>query len=96
MICAYIESLVDAGRSVIAIMHSYGGQVGTNTVCSLGLNSRMQRGEGLIGGITDLVYMCAFAPPECGSMVGRAKEFGREHFLLLAFDFRRRRQLREP
>ena len=84
---AYVESLVDAGRYVIAIMHSYGGQVGTNALHGLGLGSRMQRGEGLTGGVTHLIYMCAFALPEGGSMVGKVKEFGHEHLLPLAFDF---------
>ena len=32
MVRGDVESLVDAGRTVIAIMHSYGGQVGTNAL----------------------------------------------------------------
>ena len=87
MIHAYVESLVDAGRHVIAIMHSYGGQVGTNALHGLGLDSCVQRGEGLTGGVTHLIYMCAFALLEGGSMVGKVKEFGHEHLLPLAFDF---------
>ena len=81
----YVESLVDAGRTVIAIMHSYGGQVGTNALYGLGLKDRSQHGKS--GGVIHLIYMCAFALPEGGSMVGKVKEFGHEHLLPLAFDF---------
>ena len=77
----YVESLADAGRTVIAIMHSCGGQVGTNALYGLGLNNRTH------GGVAHLIYMCAFALPEGGSMVGKVKEFGHEHLLPLAFDF---------
>lgn len=81
----YVESLVQAGRQVVAIMHSYGGQVGTNALCGLGFNSHTQRHSP--GGVTHLIYMSAFALSEGGSMVGKVKEFGHEHLLPLAFDF---------
>ncbi|KAI4204399.1 MAG: hypothetical protein LQ350_001156 [Teloschistes chrysophthalmus] len=81
LIRSYVESLVKAGRIVIAIMHSYGGQVGTNALVGLGLANRAS------GGIAHLVYMSAFALPEGGSMVSKVKEFGHEHLLPLAFDF---------
>ena len=85
IIRGYVESLVDAGRTVMAIMHSYGGQVGTNALYGLGLKHRTQHGKP--GGVIHLIYMCAFALPEGGSMVGKVKEFGHEHLLPLAFDF---------
>lgn len=81
LIHEYVENLVEAGRHVVAIMHSYGGQVGTNALYDLGAHSRAT------GGVTHLIYMCAFALPEGGSMVGKVKEFGQEHLLPLAFDF---------
>ena len=84
LVRTYVESLVEAGRTVIAIMHSYGGQVGTNALYGLGLNTRA---EGRSGGVAHLIYMCAFAMPEGGSMVGKVKEFGHEHLLPVAFDF---------
>lgn len=87
LVRGYVESLVDAGRSVIVIMHSYGGQVGTNALHGLGLNSRVQHEKPLPGGVAHLIYMCAFALPEGGSMVGKVKEFGHEHLLPVAFDF---------
>ncbi|KAK8018090.1 alpha/beta-hydrolase [Apiospora marii] len=80
-----VESLVEAGRSVVAVMHSYGGQVGTNALTGLSRESRARRS--LPGGVAHLVYMSAFALPEGGSMVGKVKEFGHEALLPLAFDF---------
>jgi pimeloyl-ACP methyl ester carboxylesterase len=82
---SYVEKLADAGRTVIAIMHSYGGQVATNALTSLGLEIRAKRG--LKGGVAHLVYMCAFALTEGVSMIDKVKEFGHEHLLPLAFDF---------
>ena len=87
LIRAYVESLVDAGRTVIAIMHSYGGQVGTNALHGLGLSTRNHHTQGQSCGVAHLIYMCAFALPEGGSMVGKVKEFGHEHLLPVAFDF---------
>ena len=85
LIRGYVESLVDAGHTVIAMMHSYGGQVGTVALHGLGLDSRAQRQEP--GGVSHLIYICAFALSEGGSMVGKVKESGHEHLLPLAFDF---------
>ena len=94
---SYVEGLVDAGRHVIAIMHSYGGQVGTNALIGLGLSEKrtQQRfgpredstgGRGG-GGVVHLIYMCAFALPEGDSMIGKVREFNHEHLMELAFDF---------
>lgn len=85
LIRSYVESLVDTGRSIVAVMHSYGGQIGTNALTGLSLESRDR--QGLPGGVAHLVYMSAFALPEGGSMVGKVKEFGHEALLPLAFDF---------
>ncbi|KUJ07585.1 alpha/beta-hydrolase [Mollisia scopiformis] len=81
----YVERLVDAGRIVVVIMHSYDGQVGTNALHGLGQNTRSQKG--LIGGISYFIYMSAFALPKGGSMIDKVKEFGHEHLMPLAFDF---------
>ncbi|KAK8003059.1 kinase-like domain-containing protein [Apiospora arundinis] len=85
LIRSYVESLVEAGRSVIAVLHSYGGQVGSNALVGLGLEARAK--AGLEGGVSHLIYMCAFAMPEGGSMVSKVKEFGHKELLPLAFDF---------
>ncbi|OGM42347.1 hypothetical protein ABOM_007906 [Aspergillus bombycis] len=74
LIHGYVESLVFAGRTVVVIMHSYGGQVGTNAVLDLGLNGRKKRG--LTGGVSHLVYMCASLFTEGACILDIAKEFG--------------------
>ena len=84
LIHSYVTSLVSAGRTVMAVMHSYGGQVGTNALNGLGVADRSK--GGLKGGVVHLVYLCAFALPEGGSMVGIVKEFGHEHLIPLALD----------
>ncbi|KAL7628403.1 hypothetical protein AAE478_002605 [Parahypoxylon ruwenzoriense] len=85
LVRSYVESLVEAGRTVIAIMHSYGGQVGTNSLCGLSRAARSQKG--LSGGVSRLVYMSAFALPEGGSMISIVKHFGHESLMPVAFDF---------
>ncbi|OCL05377.1 hypothetical protein AOQ84DRAFT_413728 [Glonium stellatum] len=85
LIRSYVESLVDAGRTVIALMHSYGGQVGTNALQDLGHTSRTKQGQS--GGVAHLIYMCAFALPEGSCMIDKVKEFSYEYLTPLAFDF---------
>jgi pimeloyl-ACP methyl ester carboxylesterase len=53
-----VTSLVDAGESVVMVMHSYGGAVGTSAVDRLGLASRKE--EGKKGGVLHLLYLCAY------------------------------------
>ncbi|KAE8391443.1 hypothetical protein BDV23DRAFT_171625 [Aspergillus alliaceus] len=73
---SYVEGLVEAGRDVVVLMHSYGGQVSTNCLVGLGAETRKQRG--LTGGVTRLVYIAAFAVTEGSSMVDVVKAFGHE------------------
>ena len=80
-----VEQLANAGEVVIVVMHSYGGMVGTNGLRDLGQAERAEKG--LPGGVSHLVYVCAFALPEGGSMVGKVREFGHENLLDVAFDF---------
>ena len=87
LIRSYVESLADANHRIIALMHSYGGQVGTNALKDLSLETRSQRLGQPTGGVTHLIYMCAFALPEGGSMIGKVREFEHEHLMPLAFDF---------
>ncbi|KAI0019968.1 alpha/beta-hydrolase [Xylariomycetidae sp. FL0641] len=81
----YVESLVEAGRSVAAIGHSYGGSVITNALCGLGLRARSEKG--LAGGVAKLIYMSAFAQLEGKCMNDKVEEFGHGHLMPLAFDF---------
>ncbi|KAL8668534.1 MAG: hypothetical protein Q9168_006838 [Polycauliona sp. 1 TL-2023] len=83
----YVESLVEAGRQVVAIMHSYGGQVGTNALYGLGMNWDAQHQESPRGGVTHLIYMAAYALPESGSLIAKVREFGHQHLMPLAFEY---------
>lgn len=85
IIRSYAEALVEAERNVIALMHSYGGQVGTDGLAGLGVDERQAQGKR--GGVVHLIYMTAFALVEGGSMVAKVAEFGHEELLPLAFDF---------
>ncbi|KAI1809063.1 alpha/beta-hydrolase [Poronia punctata] len=84
VIRSYAENLVQDGRHVVALMHSYGGQVGTNAMHGLGVETRAT--HGLQGGISHLIYMAAYALPEGTAMMEKVKEFGHMHLVPLAFD----------
>lgn len=79
-----VTELADAGRSVVVLMHSYGGQVGTNGLVGLGLEARKQ--QGLPGGVTRLVYMSGAANKEGQSMMDLIEELGDMNLVPLAFD----------
>ena len=53
------QSLVDAGKTVMALVHSYGGMVASDALSGLGLQNR--RTESLPGGVSHIIYMTAFA-----------------------------------
>lgn len=82
---SYTENLVQNGHKVIVLMHSYGGQVGTNALHGLGVEHRVQ--AGLTGGISSLIYMTACAVPEGKAMIDAVKHHGHEELMPLAFDF---------
>ncbi|KAJ6008044.1 hypothetical protein N7540_012020 [Penicillium herquei] len=81
----FVTELVDAGRSVVVIMHSYGGQVGTNSLVGLGVEARKQ--QGLPGGVIRLIYVAAHALQEGQSGVSIAKDAGRSANLAKVLDF---------
>ncbi|KAI1108507.1 alpha/beta-hydrolase [Nemania sp. NC0429] len=81
----YVESLVRAGRTVVVIMHSYGGQVGTNALHGLGVEARVRQGQP--GGISHLVYMAAYVVPEGISIMDKVEEFGNMDLMPLVIDF---------
>lgn len=62
LVRSYAESLVRAGRTVVAIAHSYGGQVTSNSLYGLGIETRSAKG--LKGGVSHLIYMTGYAVPE--------------------------------
>ncbi|KAF2233446.1 alpha/beta-hydrolase [Viridothelium virens] len=80
-----VEQLIEEGTYAVVIMHSYGGQVGTNALVGLGTDSRVKKGKQ--GGVKHLIYMAASVLPEGDSMITKVKEFGHEHLMPVAFDF---------
>ncbi|KAL2799419.1 alpha/beta-hydrolase [Aspergillus keveii] len=79
---SYIESLADSGRRIFVLMHSYGGQVGTNALDKLDIASRRERG--LSGGVVHVVYMAALALQVGVSMYSLTERAGRAGNLLAA------------
>ncbi|POS73668.1 hypothetical protein DHEL01_v207942 [Diaporthe helianthi] len=71
---SHVEGLVTAGHKVVAISHSYGGQVMSNALCGLGLDTRST--QGLQGGVSALIYMAAFALTKGQSTFAKLSEFG--------------------
>lgn len=64
---AALETLVqDHGRTVVLVVHSYGGCVGANAVAGLGRRERAAKG--LAGGVALFVYLSAFVVPEGQSL----------------------------
>lgn len=82
---ALAEKLVGQGLEVVAVLHSYGGQVGTNAFHGLG--SQARKPDGLRGGVTNLIYMTASALPEGMSMMDLVDQMGHTDLVPLAFDF---------
>ncbi|KAF5696148.1 signal peptide protein [Fusarium mundagurra] len=64
---AAVEKLVDEGKKVMVVVHSYGGLVGAEAVKGLGLKQRAQ--EGQTGGVIQLVYLSAFVMPKGKSIL---------------------------
>ncbi|RYO92427.1 hypothetical protein DL764_008134 [Monosporascus ibericus] len=85
LVRGYVEALVRAGRTVVALLHSYGGQVGTNALRGLGLEARAA--AGLAGGVSHLVYLSGYAVPEGTAMMDKVGEFGHMDLVPVAFDF---------
>ncbi|KAL3491534.1 alpha/beta-hydrolase [Aspergillus germanicus] len=79
---SYIDSLADTGRRIVVLMHSYGGQVGTNALDKLDIASRTERG--LAGGVVHLIHMAALALEVGDSMYGMTERAGRARNLLAA------------
>lgn len=52
-----IEKLADRGDDVVVLMHSYGGQVGSEAVKGVGKDERQKAGKS--GGVVKLVYLTA-------------------------------------
>ncbi|KAM0448886.1 hypothetical protein ACHAO4_008111 [Trichoderma viride] len=59
---ALLQPLLDEGKDVIVLGHSYGGFVITGLIA--GLDKRSREAQGLSGGILGVVYLSAFIPIE--------------------------------
>ncbi|KAL4798902.1 Alpha/beta hydrolase fold-1 [Aspergillus venezuelensis] len=59
---AVLQELVDNGRQVVVVMHSYGGAVGGSAIAGLGYAQRAKAGRR--GGIIMAVWMAAFVVPK--------------------------------
>jgi pimeloyl-ACP methyl ester carboxylesterase len=57
-----LQPLVEAGKDVIVMMHSYGGMYGSQAV--QGLSKRERKKSGKQGGVVSLVYVSAVTPLE--------------------------------
>ncbi|KAH7186002.1 Alpha/beta hydrolase fold-1 [Fusarium flagelliforme] len=57
-----LQPLVEAGKDVIVMMHSYGGMYGSQAV--QGLSKRERKESGKQGGVVSLVYVSAVTPLE--------------------------------
>lgn len=57
-----LEPLVEAGKDVIVLMHSYGGMYGSQAVQGLSKSERERSGKK--GGVISLVYVSAVTPVE--------------------------------
>ena len=63
-----VSSLVDEGRDIIVVMHSYGGMPGSQAL--KGLGKRERAGQGKPGGVIRLVYIAAWVIDEGETMPG--------------------------
>ncbi|KAI0199955.1 Alpha/beta hydrolase fold-1 [Astrocystis sublimbata] len=63
-----LTELIDEGKEVILVGHSYGGVVCSNSVDGLGIQQRSSKG--LKGGIILILYLAAFAVPVGASLKG--------------------------
>ncbi|MCJ1394755.1 hypothetical protein MMC18_007635 [Xylographa bjoerkii] len=78
------QLIVEDGKDVIVVIHSYGGVVGTQaTDASLGEKARQDRGRS--GRVLHLLYLCAFILP-LGDSLGSALGGGLPPFIKVEED----------
>ncbi|KAL8820298.1 MAG: hypothetical protein Q9191_007544 [Dirinaria sp. TL-2023a] len=79
-----VQSLVEASKQVLVIMHSYGGVPGSNALHDLSTCHRAKMN--LPGGVVHLVYMCAYILLDGGSVTQVVTEAGFGHLWDVAID----------
>jgi pimeloyl-ACP methyl ester carboxylesterase len=62
VIQALLTKLLDDGKEVIAVLHSYGGVLGSEAIREE-FDKKFRQEKGLPGGVLSLLYMCAFVIP---------------------------------
>ena len=86
-----ISELVEQGKDVIVILHSYGGMVGTEAVTEE-LTKKVREANGKQGGVVRLLYIMAYALPVGSSVQGfhvseaAAKREGQSNAMLWDID----------
>ncbi|PVH95004.1 alpha/beta-hydrolase [Periconia macrospinosa] len=88
----FVSDLIAKNHTIAVIMHSYGGQVGTNALTGLpkatsSIMNNDDDDDGKKGGILHLIYLTAFAQRENRSMSDKVEEFGQSELMPLAFEF---------
>ena len=63
-----LKPLLDAGKDVVMLLHSYGGCPGS--VAAKGQSKTERAAAGKKGGVVGLIFMCAFVAPEGASLKG--------------------------
>jgi hypothetical protein len=61
--------IIDSGKEVLLLMHSYGGCPGADA--AKGLSKKERQAAGKKGGIVGLVFMCAFVAAEGDSLLSK-------------------------
>ncbi|KAK3395089.1 Alpha/beta hydrolase family-domain-containing protein [Podospora didyma] len=78
-----VESLINTptpqNKTIVVIMHSYGGMVGTNALSGLGVSHRNPNNEK--GGVAHLLYMCAYVFDKGASLMSKGYERGHDAVL---------------
>ncbi|OPB36366.1 hypothetical protein A0O28_0054450 [Trichoderma guizhouense] len=59
-----LTSLIDNGKDVIILAHSYGGLVAAEVIANPGLDKRAREAQGSKGGVVGIVYLAAIIPAE--------------------------------
>jgi pimeloyl-ACP methyl ester carboxylesterase len=72
-----VEQLADEGRTIILIMHSYGGMVGCNAIENLDRTSRAAQGKS--GGVAHLIAIAAMIYPKGYNAFKIGREMGDEN-----------------
>lgn len=59
-----LTSLIDNGKDIIILAHSYGGLVAAGVIANPGLDKRAREAQGSKGGVVGIVYLAAIIPAE--------------------------------